>query len=195
MKTLNNTLNDLINTPSDINEHLSILFEYGKKCTSITEFGVRGVVSTVALIFSNPKKMVCVDLKHPSHWGREKEFNEIVEYSKKNNINYKFVLGDTRTIDIDETDLLFIDTMHTYQQLKSELNRHHTKVNKFLIFHDTELYGIVDENNYDTGKITNSEIQGLWPAIEEFLKENKNWKLIEKRTNNNGLTILERINK
>jgi hypothetical protein len=33
---------------------------------------------------------------------------------------------------------------------------------------------------------------GLWPAIEEFLKNNPNWILHERFTNNNGLTILKR---
>ena len=44
---------------------------------------------------------------------------------------------------------------------------------------------------------TNIPIQeimiGLWPAIAEFLLKNKNWKLKERYTNNNGLTILEKI--
>jgi hypothetical protein len=33
---------------------------------------------------------------------------------------------------------------------------------------------------------------GLKKAIDEFLLENPEWKLLEKFTNNNGLTILER---
>lgn len=35
--------------------------------------------------------------------------------------------------------------------------------------------------------------KGLWPAIEEFLENNKNWKIKERFTNNNGLTILEKL--
>jgi hypothetical protein len=34
--------------------------------------------------------------------------------------------------------------------------------------------------------------QGLWPAIEEFLEKNKQWYIVEKRSNNNGLTVLGR---
>ena len=34
--------------------------------------------------------------------------------------------------------------------------------------------------------------KGLMPAITEFLDTNTNWKLKERFTNNNGLTILER---
>ena len=34
---------------------------------------------------------------------------------------------------------------------------------------------------------------GLWKAIEEFLNENKNWRLLERRTNNNGFTVIEKV--
>ena len=37
-------------------------------------------------------------------------------------------------------------------------------------------------------------IQGLWKAIEEFLSENEEWVILERYTNNNGLTILKNIN-
>ena len=35
---------------------------------------------------------------------------------------------------------------------------------------------------------------GLWKAIEEFLQNNKEWVLKERFTNNNGLTVLEKLN-
>ena len=36
--------------------------------------------------------------------------------------------------------------------------------------------------------------KGIWPAIEEFLNENKEtWTLKERFRNNNGFTIIERI--
>ena len=34
--------------------------------------------------------------------------------------------------------------------------------------------------------------KGLWPAVEEFLENNTNWKLYKKFTHNNGLTILKK---
>jgi len=35
--------------------------------------------------------------------------------------------------------------------------------------------------------------KGLWPAVEEFINEHPEWKIKERFTNNNGLTILERV--
>jgi hypothetical protein len=37
------------------------------------------------------------------------------------------------------------------------------------------------------------EKRGLYTALMDFLDENKNWKVKEHFTNNNGLTIIERI--
>jgi hypothetical protein len=42
--------------------------------------------------------------------------------------------------------------------------------------------------------LSREEIErGLWPAVEEFLALHPEWKLKERYTNNNGLTVLERI--
>ena len=59
---------ELVITPSDINEHLPILKNYAKNCQHITEMGVRSVVSTYALVSANPRKIICIDLHHPKEW-------------------------------------------------------------------------------------------------------------------------------
>ena len=82
--------------------------------------------------------------------------------------------------------MLLIDTYHEYNQIKEELKLHGNKAKKFLIFHDTTTYGDFGE----TFKTPNTI--GIWPAIEEFLKENSHWYIEERLTNNNGLTILKR---
>jgi hypothetical protein len=77
-------------------------------------------------------------------------------------------------LEIENTDLLFIDTDHTYDQCSKELQMHAHKVRKYLIFHDTNL------------------VKDLNRAISEFIEANKEWKIKEVLTNNNGLTVLER---
>ena len=83
---------------------------------------------------------------------------------------------------------MFIDTYHEYNQLKQELKLHGNKVKKYLIFHDTTTFGQFGETFKELNTI------GIWKAIQEFLDENKNWIIEEKLDNNNGLTILKRIN-
>ena len=69
--------------------------------------------------------------------------------------------------------------------------------------HDTTVDGIYGEtirnkwNAIEQSKTTGFPIdeinKGLTPAITEFLNNNKNWKQKKIFTNNNGLTILEKI--
>ena len=115
--------NSLSAHPSDINEHLPTLKKYAEMCDHVTEMGVRYVVSTIALVYGKPKTLVSIDLFHPSHYGDMGRLNQVQEYAKNNNIDFKFVLGNTLEIDIEPTDLLFIDTLHKYGQLKKELER------------------------------------------------------------------------
>jgi hypothetical protein len=101
-------------------------------------------------------------------------------------------------------DLTFIDTWHIYGQLKRELNKFSKHTNKYIIMHDTtvdEIHGEnirmklnIEELQKKSGFTKEELTTGLKKAIDEFLVENSNWILKEKFTNNNGLTILERIN-
>ena len=102
------------------------------------------------------------------------------------------MIGDSSSVEIEETDLLFIDTLHRYGQLKIELEKHASKCKKYIILHDTTLFAFEDEGiDYIKTNLDNSKI-GLWPAVEEFLQKNQNWYIVEKRSNNNGLTVLGR---
>lgn len=194
MINLEEKVNQLYNTPSDINEHIPTILKYGQECDHITEMGVRWVVSTWAWLACAPKKLICYDLHNPSRWGSSIE--PIIDTAQKYDLNFEFREADILKIEIEETDLLFIDTWHTYDQLKKELELHSNKVKKYICFHDTTSFEFKDEpytSENSWGKETSG--RGIWPAIEEFLEENKNeWVLKERFTNNNGFTIIERIN-
>ncbi len=175
----------LCNNPSDINEHLPTLHEYAQECDHITEMGVRAVVSTYALLHGKPKTLISIDIKHPNDFNSS--LDSIEKYADEQDTDFTFVQGDTRNIEIDETDMLFIDTLHNYNQLREELFLHGNKARKYLIFHDTTLFGWRDEQSND------SPIQGLIPAIKSFQTLNPHWVEEKVFTNNNGLTILKRI--
>ena len=49
--------------------------------------------------------------------------------------------GDTRAVEIDPTDVLFIDTRHDYDQLAAELARHAEEVRRAIALHDTTAFG------------------------------------------------------
>ena len=183
-------------THSDINEHLITLKKYTEECDTVVEMGVRSIVSTWAFLAGNPKKLISLDLHNPVKFGGNVQ--EIYDAVNSTDINFSFVEHDSLTYNLEPCDLLFIDTWHDYLQLKKELTRHHTKVKKYIIFHDTVSYAYSDEKSAgEMGEHNENETnlpKGLWPAIEEFLYHNRNWVIWEKKPNNNGLTVLKRLN-
>jgi hypothetical protein len=178
---------------SDINEHLPTLLSYAKECKHITEMGVRFVSSTWPLLASKPDKLISYDIV------KKDNINEVISLAYEYNINYIFVESDVLKTEIEQTELLFIDTLHTYNQLSQELNLHSKNVSKYIILHDTETFGLVDENIYphasELVKTLSTEKQGLLNAVTDFLlsNEGKKWKIHEKYTNNNGLMILKKL--
>lgn len=190
--TLEEKYQQLANTHSDINEHLPTLRKYAEECGHVTEMGVRWIVSTYAFLVAKPKKMFSIDIQHPSNWGAD--IGQVEQYAKDIECQYKFWQTNNLEIEIEETDLLFIDTWHSYKQLKAELALHASKVKKYIILHDTVLFGDQDElNSYDIfGWHNEFNKKGLKPALNEFLEEHKEWIIHEVYTNNNGLTVLKR---
>lgn len=192
MNAVEENYNVLVKIPSDINEHLPVLKKYAEQCDHVTEMGVRYIVSTFALVLAKPKKLIAIDLFHPSHYGDHYRLDLISQYAKDNSIDFSFKLQNTLECIIEPTDMLFIDTLHVYGQLKAELELHAKNVKKYLVFHDTTSYENTDEPHYyQTPNLDKSKI-GLWPAIQEFLDSNTEWEIAERRTNNNGLTILQK---
>jgi hypothetical protein len=208
MEQIRNRYIELCNKPSDINEHLPILYEYAKKCETIIETGVRGGVSSVALVYgllcNNQlnKQILLNDINYC-------DISTILNYCKDLNIQIKYEWKDNLSLEINEqVDMVFIDTWHVYGQLKRELDKFSKITKKYIIIHDTtvdEIYGetirdghhlnemIMQHIIYRSGFTREEICCGLGKAIDEFLINNTNWKLTHKFTNNNGLTILERI--
>jgi hypothetical protein len=204
-KILTNELNlkklydDACQSFSDIYMHLPILYEYAKKCDHVTEMGARGGNSTCAFLYSNPKKFVSYDYQYENpepHLEHDvKKLISIFESAKEQGINCEYIGADVLSIEIEDTDFLFIDTWHCYEQLKRELQLHAGKVKKYIAFHDTYTYGQKGEgyphldpnhpqkDNFDgTG--------GIRLSIDEFLQSNSNWEIEYETEQNNGLIII-----
>jgi hypothetical protein len=104
---------------------------------------------------------------------------------------------------IEPTDLLFIDTWHVYGHLKRELDRWHEHVAKYIILHDTTVDAEegesirmghnISEKAFLSGIPEEEVARGLWPAVEEFVAAHPEWFIAVRYMNNNGLTVLERI--
>jgi len=203
---INVQFNRKCSVPTDIYEHLPTLYKYSLGCTDIAEFGVRSVVSTWAFLKglkdtdspTGKKKLICCDL--------EKSPNiSLAEIAAKNNsITLEFIEGNDLSVNLkDGVDLLFIDTWHVYPQLKLELDIHSRNVRKYIALHDTTIDGEKGESvrmNHDIAALardsgfSEEDIKtGLGKAVKEFIETHPDWKIKEVFTNNNGLTVLERV--
>ena len=205
MSDLTELYNSSATIVSDINEHVPTLRKYASECSSVAELGVRSGVSTFGWL----KGLTESPAETKSYYGVDIDECPITVLAKNvatsNGIDYTFVKGDSAKVDLpNNVDLLFIDTWHVYGHLKRELAKHHEKVLKYIVLHDTtvdewkgesircdmNVKKQAEESGYPEEEIT----KGLWPAVEEFLKEHEaEWKLHERFTNNNGLTILKRV--
>lgn len=188
---------------SDIHEHLPRLRELAKECSSVTEFGVRGVVSTWGLLQGlsenglGEKSYVGIDTQYPA-------MNTVFlvnNAADDHGISFEIRIGNDFYLDIEPTDLLFIDTWHTYRHLTYELEKFSPFVRKYIAMHDTsEPWGDQDEPPYlEVGEIPtypahiNTQKRGLWPAVEDFLANHPEWHLKARYLNNHGFTILQRV--
>ena len=173
MESLAERYQRLCSTPGDIQEHLPNLYELACQCRHVTELGVRTGVSTTALLHAQPNVLVSIDIAHCP---------VVAELSPlAGETDFRFVQADSLTMDIESTDMLFIDTYHTYEQLQAELARHAAKVRCWIVLHDTTIFGEQGEDGR----------RGLWPAVQDYVAKGT-FRVRQRLTNQNGLTILER---
>lgn len=184
---INQTYNEWCARPTDINEHLPVLKRYADECNHVTEMGVRRGASSRAFLMAD------VTLRSYDIY-EEQSVTELFNQAQLDGKDVQYIIQDVLQVKIEPTDMLFIDTWHSQGQLRQELAMHGNVPSKYLAFHDTHTYGTVDESMEWASNPNRKAIkgQGLLPAIIEFIMENPHWKFKEHRTNNNGLTVLER---
>jgi len=180
---------------SDINEFFPVIEKYTRECNSVLELGVRWVTGTWAFLYGlreenkdyqSPKKYVGIDIDPIEKWDASAP--ELLKRgAEQRNIDYKFIQSDDLDPRIIRTlpnfDLIFIDTLHTYDQVKKELEAYHSKANKYIMLHDTTSfrYGGFED-----------DLIGIWPAITEFLNKHPEWELWESLPSWPGMTILKK---
>lgn len=188
-------------TPSDIYEHLPLLRQLSRECSSVVEIGLRSMVSTWGVLQglaespAKTKSYMGIDLYSPDlgKLGMAKKLAE------GNQINFNFVEENSMHAEIKSTDLLFIDSLHTYAHLTYELERYAGNVKKYIAMHDTSApWGDTDDSEYygnysEYPKAIDKTKRGLWPAVVDFLSRHPEWKLEARHENNHGFTILKRV--
>lgn len=116
---------------SDIKDHLPFFVELcvTHNIQTVIELGVRGGVSTAAWL-----------------WGLEQTGGHLysvdIDPAPYEADNWTFIQGDDLLIADQlpaEADIIFVDTSHTYEQTKAEIDLYLPRVKKFMLFHDTDV--------------------------------------------------------
>lgn len=187
--------------PSDINEHVPILYSLARECSSVVEIGLRTMVSSWGILQglsenpSSSRSYLGIDIDRPPA--------EILSASRRlaaqNGIVFRFLQANDMRVDIEPAQMLFIDSLHTYCHLTYELEKFSPKIGKYIAMHDTSFpWGNLDDSSY-IGNCSeyppeyDRSKRGLWPAIEDFLQRHPEWVLQERYFNNHGFTILKRV--
>lgn len=159
----------------DIAEHLPRLNQLARECRHVTEFGVRWGSSTAAFLNSDAAVRSYDIVEDPS-------VSDLFRQAQAAGKDARYIIASSLEIGtLEETDMLFIDSKHTYQQASAEL-KYASSVGKYIVLHDTTTFGEIGED----GSV------GLWPAVVEFLAHNTDWMMVERLHNNNGLTVMAR---
>jgi hypothetical protein len=165
--------------PSDINEHLPMLYFLAQQCHHVTEFGVRTGESTLAFLHGLQGRREGTLRSYDIN----DQFGVYKTMAPHTTADWTFSICSTLAISpIEPTDLLFVDTLHRYDQVAGELALHGDAVRRWIAFHDTETFGVTGD---DGG-------EGINRAIDEWLASRPEWRIVYRTHRNNGLTVIER---
>lgn len=180
--TIDELYNERCNHPWSIDQHMGTLRRYAGECDVIVEFGTHIGFSAVAFICGRPKEVHCWDVEYHDY-----EIDRIGVMATEAGVGFHFNHQSSLLAAFESCDLLFIDSLHDYAQVKQELALHGHKAKKYLIFHDTIERASSDETKSD------NPIQGIVPAINEYMALHPEWELAEHFDHQYGLSIYRRV--
>lgn len=154
----------------DMLPHMQQIHDLAALCSHCTEFGVRTGQSTVAILagLDGRGPLHSYDINPPEFHLAEP--------------NWVFHQENTKEIKaMQETDLLFVDTLHHADQVRAELAVAEPFVRKYIAFHDVVVNGWSGEGGQP----------GILNAIFEFMA-GRNWRVREFHPSQWGLLVIER---
>jgi len=173
----------------DLNQHLPKLRELAGQCRHVTEFSKRRE-STVALYVGLTDAVA----KGGKAWlvsynaERDHTLEQLKEWAPDmEGAAARLTLThawSTEVQGIVDTDMLFIDSKHSYKMLAEELNKFAPNVRRYIVCRGTKANA---EQGEDGSK------PGLLTALREFMKSNPEWSVVYHSNEQYGLTVLGRL--
>jgi hypothetical protein len=153
----------------DMAPHIDALREYASKARTIVEFGVRGGVSTWAMLGGLSAKGVIHAVDN------DPDVMEMTPPWVLEDPRLKLVIGDDLKVDLpDKADLVMIDSGHEYQQTLDELAIANDLEPSLILLHDY-LY---------------TETPGVRQAVDWWTSEAGGWRLATVHPSQWGLAVL-----
>ena len=152
----------------DMMPHIDALTEYAREARTVVEFGVRGGVSTWALLRGLPEdgRLVSVDI--------DEDVFRMTPPWVLEDPRLTVVIGDARDASLPDADLVVIDSGHEYQETVSELMVAAKLHPSRILLHDY-LY---------------AETPGVRQAVDELTGLGR-WRLATVHPSQWGLAVLE----
>lgn len=159
------------NTKGDLNEHMPKLRALAEQVDRVVEFSHR---KDSFLAFASGARV--------SFTSYNSQVDELLsKVNQPNPINIahspKSDLGPPQ-----ETDLLFLDTTHTFDFVHTAMTKWAAHVSRYIVLHDTVSYGERGEDAKD----------GLRYAVKQFIEDKPEWCIAFHTDKQHGLTVLSK---
>jgi len=170
--------------------HLPRLRALAEGCALAVEFGVKRGASSAALLLG-ATHVISYDVR---------ETPEARVLEQLAGARWEYRLEDSRAAACPPCDLLFVDSLHTYDQVRAELAAHADHVRRWLVFHDVLTFGTVGAKGesgeqihpYRRGESVPRDALGIRPAIDELLIRDRSWHIAASYSDSHGLLVLRR---
>jgi hypothetical protein len=161
--------------PRDLDQHMPAFRVLAQTAGDVVVELTARRESTIALLAGRPKQLISFSSEVDQHC-----FKAAHLVSDTTSYEARSFAADQILSKIPNNDLLFIDTKHSYAHLVKELQTYTPACRRFIVLHDTEIYGTRGD---DSGI-------GLNQAIAEFCDANPQWAVVDHTKEQHGLTVL-----
>ncbi len=164
----------------NIAEHMPTLLRMAFDCEHVTCLSVWHDGAFIALAAGLPKTLVAACPDGQPEWPILHEMRMSPRPE-----NFTSFPGEPLVAPVEETDMIFISCRHNAIYVKRLLEAHGNKARKWLVFHNTVVYG----ETSDGGPTE----EGLLHGIRSWMRENPHWSVKKHYRNCNGLLVLTRL--
>lgn len=153
------------------------------------EFGVKHGASSAALLMG-AARVTSYDIEATASARRLEQLAPWWAYH----------IADSRTIRLPECELLLIDSLHTFDQVHTELQLHADRVRRYLVFHDTITFGSIgadgESGSWSWTPVVGASVPlphlGIRHAIDLLMIRDRAWMIHAAYPDSHGLLVLER---